>query len=196
MLIIKQQGALTMKMLWDIFFSFAKVGTFTFGGGYAMLPILQKEVIGRRAWLSNEDIVDYYAVAQCLPGVIAVNTAAFVGHKLKGKPGAIAAVFGVVLPSFVIITVIAAFIQNFLEYEIVQRALFGINVIVCALIAQAVINLWKSAIKNIFGIAIYLTVLGLAIFTNIHIVALIAAALATGIAADALQRRKAKESGK
>ena len=161
-----------------------------------MLPVLQKEVVERRNWLSNEEIADYYAVSQCLPGVIAVSTSAFIGQKIKGRWGGAAACLGVVLPSFVIITLIAVFIQNFMEHEVVQRAFFGINVVVCALIAQVVINLWKSSIKNVFALAVYLVALLLAIVVKVPIVTLIVAAIAAGIAADAIKRRRAGEGNK
>ena len=168
-------------MLWNIFSSFVKIGTFTFGGGYAMLPMLNNEVIERHGWLSAQEVADYYALAQCLPGVIAINTAAFVGRRVAGKAGSVAACVGVILPSFVVITLIAAFIQNFLEYEIVQSAFFGIRAVVCALIVRAITGLWKPAIRDKIGIYIYIIALVIAIFSNIHIVALIVMAAVVGI---------------
>lgn len=180
-----------MAKLWAIFFSFVKIGAFTFGGGYAMLPIMQKEIIEGRGWITHREVADYYAVAQCLPGMIAVNTAAFVGHKVRGRPGSLVACLGVVTPSFVIITVIAAFIQNFLEYELVQRALFGVSAVVCALIAQAVLKLWKTAVRDLFGLGIYILTLVLAIFSSLPIAALLVGAVGLGIAADSLKRGRA-----
>ena len=168
-------------MLWSIFASFAKIGTLTFGGGYTMLPILNREVIGRRGWLTAQEVTDYYALAQCLPGVIALNTAAFIGRKVGGKAGSVAAVLGVILPSFIVITVIAAFIHGFLEYEIVQNAFFGIRAVVCALIVRAIITLWKSAVRDKIALCIYAIALALAAFSNIHIVAIIALAVLLGV---------------
>ena len=104
-----------MKELLDMFLTFARIGGFTFGGGYAMLPMLQKEVVNGRHWATDEELMDYYAIGQCTPGIIAVNTATFVGYKNRGIPGAIAATLGVIAPSLVIIMIIAAFISNFIE---------------------------------------------------------------------------------
>lgn len=143
-----------MKELFDLFITFAKMGAITFGGGYAMLPIIQKEVVEKKKWATNDEVVDYYAVGQCTPGVIAVNTATFIGYKLKGITGGIAATLGVVFPSLVIIMVIAAFLNNFADFEIVKHAFGGIRVAVVALIISSIMKLWKSSIKNYIGVAI------------------------------------------
>ena len=185
-----------MRVLLELFLSFAKVGAFTFGGGYAMLPVIQKETVERRGWLRNEEVADYFAMAQCLPGIIGINTSVFVGHKVKGKAGGVAACLGLALPSFVFITLVAAALQNFLEYPVVQRALFGVQVVVCALIAQAVITLWKAAVKDILGLAIYIVTLALALFVNVPIVALVVASVGVGIAADAIKLRRTGEGEK
>ena len=133
-----------MKELFNLFFVFARIGAFTFGGGYAMLPMIQKEIVESRKWASDEEIMNYYAVGQCTPGVIAVNTATFIGYKLRRIPGAIFATLGVIFPSVVIITIIAAFISNFTHIEAVPHALAGINVVVSVLVLNAVIGLWKK----------------------------------------------------
>ena len=112
-----------MKELFNLFFVFARIGAFTFGGGYAMLPMIQKEIVESRKWASDEEIMNYYAVGQCTPGVIAVNTATFIGYKLRRIPGAIFATLGVIFPSVVIITIIAAFLSNFNEYIYVQKTI-------------------------------------------------------------------------
>ena len=177
-----------MKLYWEIFATFAKVGAFTFGGGYAMLPILHREVLERRGWLTKEEVADYYALAQSLPGVIMINVAAFAGRKLAGTRGSAVACLGVVLPSFVFITLIAAFIQGFLEHELAQRAFFGIRVVVCALIVQAIIKLWKASVKDIFGIGIYVATLALAVFAGLPIIALVACAVGAGIVRGTLRR--------
>ena len=111
-----------MKQLLDLFFTFARIGGLTFGGGYAMLPILQREVVEKRKWVTNEEIMDYYAIGQCTPGIIAVNTATFIGQKCAGNIGGIVATLGVVFPSLIIITLIAAFLQNFADLAIVKNA--------------------------------------------------------------------------
>ena len=130
--------------LLDLFLTFARIGGFTFGGGYAMLPMLQREVVEKRGWCTDEELMDYYAIGQCTPGIIAVNTATFVGQKTRGAAGGIMATLGVVAPSLVIITVIAAFIQNFADLAIVQNAFAGIRVCVCVLILNAVLKLLKA----------------------------------------------------
>ena len=103
-----------MKQLADLFITFARIGGLTFGGGYAMLPILQREVVEKRGWASNEELMDYYAIGQCTPGVIAVNTATFIGNKTKGLIGGIVATLGVVFPSLIIISVILTIIAGFI----------------------------------------------------------------------------------
>lgn len=143
-----------MRELIDLFLTFAKMGAVTFGGGYAMLPIIQREVVEKRKWATDAEIVDYYAVGQCTPGIIAVNTATFVGYKVKGILGGIAATAGVVFPSIVIILIIAAFLNNFANYEIVQHAFAGVRVAVVGLIISSVVGLWKKSVKNYIEIII------------------------------------------
>ena len=135
-----------------LFLSFFKIGLFTFGGGYAMLPMLERELVEDRKWVTNEDILDYFAVGQCTPGVIAVNTATLVGYKRAKVLGAIIATLGVVCPSVIIITVIAAVLSNFADIPAVQHAFAGIRVAVCALITAAVIKLVKSNVKSVVQI--------------------------------------------
>lgn len=133
-----------MKELIQLFVSFAKVGVMTFGGGYAMIPILERELVDKKGWASSEELMDYYAVGQCTPGVIAVNTATFIGQKRGGIIGGIIATLGVVFPSLVIITLIAGILTNFADIPAVKHAFAGIRVCVCVLIFNAVTKLWKS----------------------------------------------------
>ena len=133
-----------LKQLFGLFGAFAVVGVTTFGGGYAMLPALQREVVEKRRWATEEEVMDWYAIGQCTPGVIAVNTATFVGQKQAGIWGGIFATLGVVFPSLIIIMIIAAFIQNFAHLPAVQNAFAGIRVCVCVLILNAVVKLWKK----------------------------------------------------
>lgn len=168
-----------MKELLELFLAFARIGGLTFGGGYAMLPMLQREVVENKGWATEAELMDYYAVGQCIPGVIAANTAVFVGNKVKGLAGAIAASFGVVSPSLVIIIAIAAFIQSFSELEIVQNAFAGIRIGVCVLILTAVIKLFKKAIVDKFTFALFAITFALAIFVDISpIIFVIVAAVA------------------
>ena len=148
-----------MNFYVDLFLTFAKVGVCTFGGGYAMLPILQREVVEKKHWVTDEAITDYYALGQCTPGIIAVNTSVFIGHQLRKIPGGIVAALGVVFPSFVVITIIAAFLTNFAEIPVVQHALAGINAAVVAMIAVSVLKLGKSTVKDAPSVCIFLAVL-------------------------------------
>ena len=167
--------------LWDLFLTFARIGGLTFGGGYAMLPMLQREVVENKGWAAEAELMDYYAVGQCIPGVIAVNTAVFVGSKVKGLIGAIAASLGVVAPSLVIIVAIAAFIQSFSELEIVQNAFAGIRVAVCVLIFTAVVKLFKKAIIDKFTFALFAVVFLLSIFVDVSPIIFVVAAAVLGI---------------
>lgn len=133
-----------MNIYWQLFSSFFRIGLFTFGGGYAMLPMLMREVVERRHWTKEEEMLNYFAVGQCTPGVIAVNTATFVGFKQKRILGGVVATLGVILPSVLIITLIAALLANFAHIPAVQHAFAGIRVAVTALIASAVVKLFKS----------------------------------------------------
>ena len=159
-----------MKVLIQLYTAWFKMGLFTFGGGYAMLPMIQKEVIEKYHWASEDEIMDYYAIGQCTPGVIAVNTATFVGYYQKGVIGGIAATLGVISPSFIIIGLIASLISNFADLEIVQHALMGINVAVCMLMVNAIMNLWKKSIKNIAAFCIFALALILSVCTNLSTV--------------------------
>ena len=168
-----------MNTYLDLFFTFARIGGLTFGGGYAMLPMLQKEVVNNRHWATDEELMDYYAIGQCTPGIIAVNTATFIGHKQKGAAGGIVATLGLVFPSIVIITVIAAVLSNFAEIPAVQNAFAGIRVCVCALILNAAIKLAKSAIVDVKTFIIFALVLaGMLIFDVSPVVFVVISAIA------------------
>ena len=151
-----------MNVFIDLFLTFARVGVCTFGGGYAMLPILQRELVENKKWATEEELADYYAVDQCTPGVIAVNTATFVGRSRAGIAGGVFATLGVVFPSAVIIMVIAAFLQNFMDLEFVVHAFNGVRAGVVALILSSVIKLFKNAVMDWPTRFIYAVVLILA----------------------------------
>ena len=150
-----------------LFAAFAKVGVLTFGGGYAMIPMLEREIVDRHGWATSEELMDYYAVGQCTPGVIAVNTATFIGYKVAGNLGGIVATLGVVFPSFVILSLIAGIIQNFAEIPAVKSAFAGIRVCVCVLIFNSVVKLWKGAVKDKAALALCLLVFFLSVFFDI-----------------------------
>ena len=168
-------------ILLQLFLSFAKVGVLTFGGGYAMIPLLEREIVEKRRWASSEELMDYYAVGQCTPGVIAVNTATFIGYKTAGNLGGIVATLGVVFPSFVIITVIAGIIRSFADIPAVKSAFAGIRVCVCVLIFNSVVKLWKGAIKDKAALALCLLVFVLSLFFDLSPVVLVVLCAAAGI---------------
>ena len=170
-----------MKDLLEMFVIFARIGGFTFGGGYAMLPMLEKEIVNNKHWATEEELMDYYAIGQCTPGIIAINTATFIGYKVKGIPGAIFATLGVIAPSLVIITVIAAFISNFIELTFVKSAFSAIRACVCILILNAVVKLAKKALVDKTTVVLFLIVLALSLFTNLSPAILVIAAGAAGI---------------
>lgn len=180
-----------MKELWTLFITFAKVGVMTFGGGYAMLPILQREVVEKKGWVSDEELTDYFAIGQCTPGVIAVNTATFIGQKRAGIPGGILATLGVVFPSLVIITTLAGIIQSYAHLPWVQHAFAGIRVCVCVLILNAVIKLWKSAVKDYWGLLIFVVLLAANLLTDLSPVVFVISAAAAGILIKSREVRKA-----
>lgn len=137
-----------MNLYLDLFLTFARVGVCTFGGGYAMLPILQRELVENKKWATEDQLADYYAVGQCTPGVIAVNTATFVGSSRAGVAGGVVATLGLVFPSIVIILAIAAFLQNFMDIPWVIHAFNGIRAGVVALILSSVLKLYKTSIVD------------------------------------------------
>ena len=176
-----------LRPYWILFSSFCRIGGLTFGGGYAMLPMLQREVVDRYGWCTNEELLDYFAIGQCTPGIIAVNTATFVGNKIRGVKGAVVATVGVIFPSFLIISALAMVLNRFAYLPMVQHAMAGIRVAVCALILSAVIKLLKSSVKNLIAALILLAAMAVALFTEISPVFVVLAAALLGIA---LGRRK------
>ena len=170
-----------MNIYWDLFLTFAKVGVMTFGGGYAMLPILQREVVENKRWATEEELIDYFAIGQCTPGIIAVNTATFIGQKYKGVPGAIVTTLGVVFPSVVIISMLATIIEAFSHIVWVQNAFGGIRVCVCVLIMNAVLKLYKKAVVDKVTLAIFLAVAAGSLLLDLSPVVFVVLAAAAGI---------------
>ena len=179
-----------MKELMNLFWAFCRIGGLTFGGGYAMLPMLQKEVVENRKWATEQELLDYYAVGQATPGIIAVNTATFVGYKEKGVLGAAFATFGVVFPSLIIIMSIAGFIDNFSDLNIVQHTFSGIRIAVGVLILNALIKLMKGSVKDILGIILFVATFIASSFLDISVVYIIIAAGLVGIISDYVKRKR------
>lgn len=152
-----------IKNLFNLYFSFAKIGTFTIGGGLAMMPMMQSELIEKRKWITDEELIDYYAVGQSTPGIVAVNVATFVGYKQMGIIGGVFATLGMVTPSLVIIMILASLINSINDFPIIQKALKGINVAVAALLTSTIINFMKKTIKK-FTNAIFMMISFLLVF--------------------------------
>ena len=170
-----------MKEMLELFLTFAKMGVMTFGGGMAMLPILQREVVDTKHWATEEELVDYYAIGQCTPGIIAVNTATFIGQKKGGVPGGIVATLGLVFPSLVIISILAGLITNFSHLAWVKNAFAGIQVCVCVLIFNAVVKLLKKSVVDKPTAAIFVLVLAGGVFLNVSPVWFVILAALAGI---------------
>ena len=178
-----------LKKLWQLFYSFCIVGVTTFGGGYAMLPALQREIVEKKRWATEEEVMDWYAIGQCTPGVIAVNTATFVGEKQAGRLGGVVASLGVVFPSLVIITAIAAFIQGFADLPAVKNAFAGIRACVCVLILNAVVKLWKKSVVDRRALVIFAVVFLGSVFLKLSPILYV---IAAGLAGVALKRMEAR----
>ena len=177
----------------ELIWSFFKIGIMTFGGGYAMLPIIQRELVEKKAWATEEEILNYYAIGQCTPGVIAVNTATFIGNKRKGALGGFLATFGIVLPSLIIISVIAAVLTNFAEIEAVQHALAGIRVAVVVLVGFSVKKLMTSGVKQGLGWTLFLLTFLVSALLGVSPVAVVIVAAAVGIVSGLVSERRAEK---
>lgn len=170
-----------IKQLWRLYVAFFKIGLFTFGGGYAMLPMIEKEVVEKHKWATLEEIMDYFAIGQCTPGVIAVNTATFIGHKNKGILGGIVATLGVVTPSVIIISLIATVLSSIYHNPVVKSAFQGIGVAVCAILVQAVLKIGKSGIVDKFTCLVAVIAFLLSALWDISTIVIIVAAGAAGV---------------
>ena len=171
-----------LRDLWTLFSTFFKIGAFTFGGGYAMIPIFEREFVENRGWITSEDMLNYVAISQSTPGVIAVNMATFIGYRRRGFLGALVATLGVIIPSLIVITIIAAFISNFNENIYVQKALKGINISVAVILVSAVWNLGKKSVTDIIGFFLALIAFAAVTFFKVNSIWLILFALVVGIA--------------
>lgn len=179
-----------MNAYLDLFLTFARVGAGTFGGGYAMLPLLQREVVDARHWATEEDLIDYYAIGQCTPGVIAVNAATFIGQKVKGVRGAIAATAGMITPSLLIICVIAACLQQFSHLPLVQNAFAGIRIAVCALMLRAVWTMLRKCVVDAPTACILVAAFVLVAFFGISPVWVVLLAGLSGVLLGMARRRR------
>ena len=181
-----------MRLYINLFLTFMHIGAVSFGGGYAMLPMFQRELVEKKGWLTEEDMTDIFSVGQCLPGIIAGNTAVFVGYKQKGVAGGATAVIGAVFPSVVFTLILAAFIANFSDIAVVQSAFAGIRVGVSVLIINTVIKLWKQAVADKLAIVIFAVVFLVSVFTSLPTAALVFSAGIAGVGICTLRRGRAK----
>ena len=187
---MKKQGKL--YKIWLLFLTFFKIGAFTFGGGYAMIPLIQREVADKRKWITEDDILDIIAIAESTPGPIAINTATFVGFKTAGFFGAFASTFGVVLPSFVIITVIAYLLRNFSDYKGVRYAFFGVRAGVLALIIKGLVSMYKQVQKNLVSYVVMGAAFALVAFFNANVLLVIIGCAVFGLVTSIIIGRRAK----
>lgn len=187
---MKKQGKL--YKIWLLFLTFFKIGAFTFGGGYAMIPLIQREVADKRKWITEYDILDIIAIAESTPGPIAINTATFVGFKTAGFFGAFASTFGVVLPSFVIITVIAYLLRNFSDYKGVRYAFFGVRAGVLALIIKGLVSMYKQVQKNLVSYVVMGAAFALVAFFNANVLLVIIGCAVFGLVTSIILGRRAK----
>ena len=183
-----------IRQFLELYLAFVKIGTFTFGGGLAMMPIMQRELIEKRGWLTEEELIDYFAIGQSTPGIIAVNVATFVGYKRLGWFGGIIGTLGVVTPSWVIIMLLAGAISSVDKYPLAQKALKGINVAVAALLTSVIVKFSKKTIKNIWNAFFMLLAFVLIYFLKVQSVWIIIASLITGSLLTLYRQKKVRAS--
>lgn len=190
-----------MRELITLFCSFFKIGILTFGGGYAMLPMLEREIVVNHKWATMEEILDYFAIGQCTPGVIAVNTATFIGYKRRHVLGGIVATLGVITPSIIIISLIAGILDMVSDNVYVKHAFAGISVAVCALLIQAILKIAKSGVKDVFTALVAVAAFALSFFLKLSpifvvIIAGVAACIYKGITQKNVAVQTASEADK
>lgn len=181
-----------LKKSLTLFITFFKIGAFTFGGGYAMIPLIEKEVVEKKGWIESGDILDVFAIAESTPGPIAINTATFIGYKIAGVFGAFCATLGVVLPSFIIITIISAVLNAFSEIKAVQFAFRGIRAGVLALIIKALVSMYKQCPKNLYGYVIMGAAFVLTAFLKVNVLLVLITAAVFGLVCSLIADRRAK----
>lgn len=184
-----------IKNLFQLYWSFFKIGGLTFGGGLSMLPMLERELVQKRKWVTEEEILDCYAIGQCTPGIIAVNTATFVGYKKEKILGGIFATLGMISPSIIVISLVAAFFEMFLSNKWFAHALMGVRSVVCAMLINTVINLGKKSLKSVYSWIICIVILALGFFTKIPTVVLVLMAATVGIIVNEIKFRREEKKG-
>ena len=189
----KEEKRMDMKLLGQLYWAFLRIGGLTFGGGLTMLPMLKYELVEKKDWITEDELIDCYAIGQCTPGIIAVNTATYVGYKKAGIMGGIFSTFGMVTPSLVIITIVAAFLEQFMDNIWLQHALMGVRGIVCALMLNTVLNLAKKSLTGPLSYVICVVVFLIALLTGIPTILIV---LVTALMGIILELFSAKKDGK
>lgn len=182
------------KKCWLVFLTFLRIGAFTFGGGYAMIPLIQRETVEKHKWISDDDILEIIAIAESTPGPIAINSATFVGYKVAGFWGSFCATFGVVLPSYVIISVISLVLRQFQDIQAVQYAFFGIRAGVLALILKSLWTMFKKCQKGVIPYLIVAISFVIATFFDINVLFIIIGCAVFGLTTSLITERKEKKS--
>ena len=181
-----------MNKLLSLFLTFAKIGAFTFGGGYAMIPLIQKEAVENKKWISDDDVLEIIAIAESTPGPIAINSATFVGYRVAGVLGSACATLGVVLPSFLIIYILAGVLRQFKDLPVVQYAFFGIRAGVLALIVKALVGMFKKCKKDVASYCIMVGVFIAVAVCKFEVLPVLIAAALVGLCVSEMKRRAAK----
>jgi chromate transporter len=184
-----------LKKCAKLFFVFFRLGAVSFGGGYAALPLLEREIAEKRKWATVDTLYDYYAIGQCTPGIIMVNVATFVGYTEGGLAGSVFATAGIVTPSIIVISLVAAFLQNFADIPLVKKAFSGINVSVAALLTRAIWTFGKKSIKNAAGVFLAVGAFAAMYFFKVNSVIVILAGALAGIALTAIKNKRGLTRG-
>ena len=181
------------KLYLQLFLTFMKIGVVTFGGGYAMIPIIENEISVKKGWISGDDLLEVVAISETTPGPIAICAATFIGYQIGGVFGAFCATFGVVLPSFVIIYIISLFLRRFEQLEVIKYAFFGIRAGVLALLVKAVVSMFRKCPKNIVAYLIMAASFAAVAFFSANVLIVIVSAAVIGIAATLIARKAGKK---
>ena len=182
-----------LKSLWKIFLSFLKIGAFTFGGGYAMIPLIQKETVEKNKWISNDDILEIIAISESTPGAISVNVATFIGYRVAGFWGAFVGTFGLIIPSFVIIFCISSLLRSFQDNTIVKYAFYGIRAGVLALIFNSLCKMYKQVSKSMLAYFIMILALALTAICDVNAILVIVLCAVIGLIYSFCMERRIKK---
>lgn len=181
-----------MKDLWKLFKVFFKIGMFAFGGGYAILPLLRAELVEKRRYISEEDLLNYFSIGQCTPGIIAINVATFVGYSQFGIKGAVVATLGMIASPFMLIAAIASTLQHFINNQYVAYAFAGVKICVVALIANVLVDLLRKNVKNWQSILLFVMASGLVFIADVSVVLVVVSAAFAALMIGEIKRKLKK----